>query len=288
MTDPTRRAGGPTGPTGSTLSAQTTSKMTSAGQRASSFREALDEANRKRAKANERKRPAEKATKDRPAEASSSASPLVTRPDGTLVVTNPALLGAHGWLGHSATHGAGERGARGAIAQPAVRDAGSEHTVESLAIERVRVGRAGDTVRVHATLGEGQHKGVELRAVERNGKIEVELCAKDSVAAEKLRGELSGLREALDGSGNDRVAVSVVDGSAQSGERGDRPREQDARGQQGESEQRERDGDHPGDRGRDRGRDRGALGADDAVRSVEGAQDEVDSSARGSARWRLL
>ncbi|MBL8679773.1 MAG: hypothetical protein JNK05_11435 [Myxococcales bacterium] len=264
MTDPTRRVAGPTGPSPSAQASKTTHNP----QRSTSFREALDEAQRKRAKPSERKRPA---SKDDGPRADRATSPLLAQTDGTLVVGNPALAGAQGF---AALLGAtGERAPRASASR-----AGAHNPLENqgqtearaLAIEHVRVGRAGETVRVHATLGEGEHKGVELRAVERNGKIEVELVAQDSVSAERLRSEMSGVRDTLDAAGNERVAVSVIDASAKGAETGERPRDEGSRQEHPHDDRRE------GDQ-----QDR------EGATETEGEPLEEPEAAR-SQRWRLL
>lgn len=205
------------------------------------------------------------------------------------MVANPALAGASGLAGLLGAQTQSAVAGRGARSTRSATDAAQDATLEarSLAVEQVRVGRAGDTVRVHATLGEGAHKGVELRAVERNGKIEVELVAQDSVGAERLRSEMTGLRDTLDASGNDRVAVSVVDASASSRESRERPRDQQGHGEHGaQGEQGDRGA--RGDR-RDLRASRGSRhsGVDDA--SGGGVSETTDAGDEGeNQRWRLL
>jgi hypothetical protein len=93
-------------------------------------------------------------------------------------------------------------------------------------IERVRVGRGEGVVRVHATLSEGRHRGVELRAVERDGRVQVELVAREPEALSRLQRELPSLRSAI---GDGALSVHVVSGEPDAprdaGPHGDRGRE---------------------------------------------------------------
>jgi len=161
---------------------------------------------------------------------------------------------------------------RAQIAAAATESAERSQRDAELGIENVRVGRAGETVRVHATVSHGEHQGVELRAVSKDGRVEVELRAADSEAAQRLRAEMGSLRESLDAQGIERVRVSVVDATSES--RG-------AGGEQSEGhrqEQRERERHREGERARD-ARSGAGAGSPSAVEranaSDEGAQSEL-------------
>jgi hypothetical protein len=82
--------------------------------------------------------------------------------------------------------------------------------IDHAMLHDLKVGQAGTTVRMHATLGQGQHQGVELRATDRNGKIQIELLATDANSARSLRAELPQIRELLSARGLDGVNVSVI------------------------------------------------------------------------------
>lgn len=135
------------------------------------------------------------------------------RPEGLVLMgSDPYPFSTVRAAGANAEHSIATKVHRAQIAtetaERSLRDA-------SLAIEHVRVGRAGQTVRLHATVSHGAHQGVELRAVSKDGRVEVELRAADGEAAQRLRAEMSSLRAALDAQGIDRVRVSVVDASGQ-------------------------------------------------------------------------
>ncbi len=170
------------------------------------FRESLAKAK----SPNKPSAPRKQAAEAEPHGATPAALPYELRPDGTLVVTpysvSSAAARAPSHATHAKVHSASV--ATAAIEQ-SQRDA-------DLPIENVRVGRAGDTVRVHATVGQGEHQGVELRAVSRDGRVEVELRAGDTDAAQRLRSELASLRDSLETQGIERVSVTVVDASAES------------------------------------------------------------------------
>jgi hypothetical protein len=88
-----------------------------------------------------------------------------------------------------------------------------------VALTDVRVGGAPGTARLHATLAEGRHVGVELRAVEHRGRVTIELHAPSAEAALALRAELPAVREALSARGLEGVSVEV-----HAGDEGDRQR----------------------------------------------------------------
>ncbi len=170
---------------------------------ASRFRESLAKAKSPAKEGANRKKPEARGAPEPRAE------PFELRAEAMLVVTPYGISGGQS-LARTHSTQAHVRTATQATAQSeqAERDG-------ALAIENVRVGRAGDTVRGHATVGQGEHQGVELRAVEKNGRIEVELRAADSDAAQRLRGELASMRESLEHQGIERVSVSVVDASSE-------------------------------------------------------------------------
>lgn len=181
------------------------------------FRAALDRA-KAQSKPDERKasRPlGREPRKDKPSAA--QGAPLEAQ--GGLVITPMGIASGLGAAAPKSTPSAAASASTGARAERAAAIEAASEQQESdgaLAITDVRVGRGGGAVRVHATLAQGEHQGVELRAVEKNGRIEVELRAADSAAAERLRGEVSALRESLEAQGIDRVAVAVVDASRSS------------------------------------------------------------------------
>lgn len=160
-------------------------------------------------------------------------SPFEVRPDGLLVVAPYAFSPAIAGSGAHAIHGKVQRAQAAASATELAEQA--QRDVE-LGVENVRVGRAGETVRVHATVSRGEHQGVELRAVSKDGRVEVELRATDHEAAQRLRAEMGSLRSSLDSQGIDRVNVSVVDASSEgrgaSGERSNEGRQQEQRERQ--------------------------------------------------------
>ena len=94
----------------------------------------------------------------------------------------------------------------------------STPALESETLQNVKVGQAGGTVRLHGTLAIGQHRGVELRAVETHGKVHVELVAQDPDAARSLRADLGDIRELLSKRGLDGVEVTVTTQSNRSAE----------------------------------------------------------------------
>jgi hypothetical protein len=128
---------------------------------------------------------------------------LLARPDGAWVVTGaPAMIpsgAAHRPTAGPTTTDAAAR-TRAALSEPEV------------ALRQVRVGGAPGAARLHATLAEGKHAGVELRAVEHNGKIAIELVAHSPVAEHALRAEIAELREVLCAKGLDGVQVDVRSG----------------------------------------------------------------------------
>jgi hypothetical protein len=78
-----------------------------------------------------------------------------------------------------------------------------------VALTDVKVGGPPGSARLHATLAEGRHTGVELRAVERDGRVTIELHANTPEAERALRAEMPAVREALAARGLDGVAVEV-------------------------------------------------------------------------------
>lgn len=176
------------------------------------FRAALDRA-KAQSKPDERKKPlGREPSKDKP---SSAPAALLDAPHGLVITPMGIASGPANTAPKSAASGSVSASTGARAERAAELDALIEQRegAEPLAITDVRVGRGGGTVRVHATLAQGEHQGVELRAVEKNGRIEVELRAADSAAAERLRSEVGALRESLDAQGIDRVAVAVVDAS---------------------------------------------------------------------------
>jgi hypothetical protein len=162
------------------------------------FREALRRANER-----DKNTTTKKSHKsEKPEEASSEAgapwsSPatMLLRGDGTYV---------------SATHARGPS-SRSELGTVLAEQSEAKRSAVTAALDDVRVGRSEDSVRVHATLAEGRHRGVELRAVERgDGRVEVELRAADPAALDRLRAELPELRAALDHGPTESVTVSVV------------------------------------------------------------------------------
>ncbi len=129
------------------------------------------------------------------------ASGLLARPDGTLVVT-ASLSGPEGLRGKSRT-----------CAEPATRALASRALpARHVALTDVKIGGTSDAVHLHARLGEGRHAGVELRAVDRDGKVCIELVAADAQAEKALRGELAQVRESLRLRGMESVSVDVRSG----------------------------------------------------------------------------
>lgn len=167
------------------------------------------------------------------AEKSEEPSPFEVRADGLLVVAPYAFSPAIAGSGAHAIHGKVQRAQAAARATELAEQA--QRDVE-LGVENVRVGRAGETVRVHATVSRGEHQGVELRAVSKDGRVEVELRATDHEAAQRLRAEMGSLRSSLDSQGIDRVNVNVVDASSEgrgaSGEHSNEGRQQEQRERQ--------------------------------------------------------
>lgn len=157
------------------------------------------------------KRDANKRPNDRPERASnaksgmSTHSPLLAQADGSFVI------------GHFMPTLPGSVGSRTAPARPKVATAAP---IDHGMLQNVKVGQAGGVVRLHATLGEGQHRGVELRAVEKHGKVQVELLAQDPDAARRLRADLGEIREILSQRGLEGVDVSVVTQGSRSTEHG--------------------------------------------------------------------
>ncbi len=92
--------------------------------------------------------------------------------------------------------------------------------LDSGALQNVKVGQAGGTVRLHATLGHGPHRGVELRAIETHGKVQVELIAQDPHGARSLRADLGEIRELLSKRGLESVEITVTTQSDRSAESG--------------------------------------------------------------------
>jgi hypothetical protein len=126
---------------------------------------------------------------------------LHTRPDGMLVVSGP--------IGAPMNHPDSRRPSANPRAMTAASLGARRSDARSIAITDVKVGGTKDGARVHARLGEGRHAGIELRAHEQNGKISIELVARDADAARALRGELADLRESLRARGLDAVNVEV-------------------------------------------------------------------------------
>jgi hypothetical protein len=91
------------------------------------------------------------------------------------------------------------------------------------ALSRVRVGGAPGAAQLHATIAEGRHAGTELRAIERNGRVAIELLAPSEVQERALRAELGEVRSVLAARGHDQVSVGLGTGQRQ----GD-PRDQSA------------------------------------------------------------
>lgn len=81
-----------------------------------------------------------------------------------------------------------------------------------VALTDIRVGGSPGEARLHATLAEGRHAGVEIRAVERNGRVTIELLAPTEMAERALRAEIHQVREILAARGLDTVAVEVHTG----------------------------------------------------------------------------
>lgn len=200
------------------------------GERADRFRAALESAKRKERAGGEGKRPTNGARAERRAvpererrselDSSGDESKAKIAWSGDGASAAAALLQA--FRGSARDQGDEPASVRGATTRVAAvveaeQRSLSEGGSEPLAIEGVQVGRAGETVRVHATLSEGAHRGVELRAVTRDGKVEVELRAQDATAADRLRAELGSLRETLAEQGLERVDVRVVEAGASSG-----------------------------------------------------------------------
>lgn len=119
---------------------------------------------------------------------------LLAQPDGALVVT--ALPG-----GFHASHGL----AHGNVA----RTTTSRVTAQHVALTDVKIGGTTDSAQLHARLGEGRHAGVELRAIDRDGKVHIELVALDAPSERALRAELAQVRESLRARGLDSVSVDV-------------------------------------------------------------------------------
>lgn len=179
---------------------------------AARFRAALDRS-KSQPKSDERSKPAGRASsKDKAA--TTQGAPLealtgmVITPMG--IASGPDHLASRLPASAALSASAGAKAQRASEVEALIEQ---QDSAESLAITDVRVGRGGGAVRVHATLAQGEHQGVELRAVEKNGRIEVELRAADSAAAERLRSEVGALRDSLESQGIERVAVAVVDAS---------------------------------------------------------------------------
>jgi hypothetical protein len=141
---------------------------------------------------------------------------LIAGPEGTFIVGSP-------WLGRVIER----RIAGGAETAGSLRARGPGRRCDgegsAMPIEHVRVGRRDGEVRVHATLSEGAHRGVELRAVARNGRVEVELVADNADALARLQRELPSLRAALGDGARADLSVCVVgpeEGRAGGGDRG--------------------------------------------------------------------
>jgi hypothetical protein len=126
---------------------------------------------------------------------------LQARSDGMLVISAP--------MGPPPSH----PDARRAPAAPRATGpalAGTRNSgPRSVAITDVKIGGTKDSASVHARIGEGRHAGIELRAHEQNGKISIELLARDADAARALRSELADLRESLRSRGLESVNVEV-------------------------------------------------------------------------------
>lgn len=144
---------------------------------------------------------------------------LIARADGLLVVTatvGPPLttLRVSG-SGSATTH--------------VTRALGSEPTRDALApaIADVRVGGAAGQSHVHARIMEGPHAGVEVRAVERGGRVEIELVAPSAAAETSLRAEIGAVREVLGARGLEDVSVDVRSEGRRPGDEDSRRRRQE-------------------------------------------------------------
>lgn len=148
---------------------------------------------------------------------------LAAGPDGTLVITAPIDRPPPGFAPPQPRPATTSRTDRPQPARSPVRG--------EIAITDVKVGTGRDGVRVHARIAEGRHTGVEVRAVESNGKVSIELVTRHANDAKALEGELERLRESLRARGLEGVAVDVrAAGDGRRGSHsGDEQRESDAR-----------------------------------------------------------
>jgi hypothetical protein len=265
MTNGVSSAPPPKGPSAQGPSTHNASERANAADR---FRAALGNA-----KSSAKPPPNRRPTDHREARAKRAPHPLELeqRPEGLVVIGSyPYPFSPTPTAGAHAGHAIAAKVHRAQIAAAATESAERSQREEALAIENVRVGRAGETVRVHATVSHGEHQGVELRAVSKDGRVEVELRAADSDAAQRLRAEMGSLRDALDAQGIERVRVSVVDASGESRGAG----REHSEGQR--QEQRERERASAQDRG-ERAEGAGGAGAvnesDDEQRELRDARE---------------
>jgi hypothetical protein len=244
-------------PTGAQQPARTSAQPAGPNARADNsarFREALRRAN-ERDKNTTTKKP-EKSQKSQKSEGESSEAAAPWTAPGQML-----LRGDGTYVSASHARGSSQHPTLGALA---AEPSDAKRSAVTAALEDVRVGRTEDTVRVHATLAEGRHRGVELRAVERgDGRVEVELRAADPAALDRLRAELPELRAALDHGPTESVTVSVV--AAEPGAHA---------------------GSHDGHSGRERRESEGREGSDGregpGPRATEPAQPSADD------QWELL
>lgn len=89
----------------------------------------------------------------------------------------------------------------------------------AIALTDVRVGGAPGEAQVHARIAAGPYAGVEVRAIERNGRVTIELIAGSRAEARVLRAEMGEIREVLAARGLDEVSVDVRSGDHERHER---------------------------------------------------------------------
>jgi hypothetical protein len=139
------------------------------------------------------------------------ATPRDPKPTGG--ATTSVLVARHdgAWMVADTVTGIAPRPPRGGLCTtPDGRWVGLAH---------VRVGGRAGMSQLHATIAEGRHAGLELRAIERDGRVVIELRAPLPGNERALRAELPRVRDALAARGLQDVTIDVGVGREGSGGR---------------------------------------------------------------------